>query len=184
MAEGSPYEVVPVMIGENRIDFASLAKVPTGIRCVPLRFFQSFGFLWSLEIKENHFYTVGGKPHIQRISGSCGLGNVGILRDGKREEFQEVAIHIGSFVPAEIRDVLLYHELREAHWIYFQNRQQKEAHCLARYEEMRYLNKFATAEDKEIYRKFSKEIESAEWRPKEVSKEDIKAGKIKNISMI
>lgn len=181
----SLYKVVPVEIGDRRIDFASLLKIPTGIGSQPRRLFKSFGLLWALEVKENKFFLVKNSPHIQRIIGDFGFYHCNDFGStGQRVELLVAYISLGTLVPDQIKDVILYHELREVYWISLGKRSQKEAHCRARYEEGIYINKFLTAEEKTIYTRFIEEIKSDVWDAKQVSDEEIKSGKFGDVSIL
>lgn len=181
----SDFEVVSVAFGKDRINFADLVVKPTSF--YHKRFFRTNGFLWGLQIKTNRFFLANGnKPHIEKIIGRFSFGCLHIFVDGDTNDFElkVLEISIGTLVPEEIRDVILYHEHCEAFWRLRVKFPIHTAHRLARWQERIYLKKFLTDREKKVYRDFCQEVKSVEWEPYEIPKDQLGKGIFKEIDNI
>ncbi|GEM_PF-3037037 len=170
MTEESGFEILPIDAEGKRIDFYSLAQIKT----VPMtnRLFKTYNFLWALEIKENDFFLSGGKPHLKKISGRNSL--VTVLCESLAD-MRAVMISVGALVPEAIKDVILYHELRESFWRFVSKLSLEEAHNKARAEEEQYVKKYLSPTEQKILRTFAEEIK--EWKPRPLLDGDFKSDK-------
>lgn len=139
-------EIAPIDIEGKRINFEDLLKHKTGTR----RYFESWGFLWQLNHAKWSFFLSEGKPHIQLLIGSYSIRSMMELHDGESKQITIVAI--GKSVPKRIRDVILYHELREIFWRLRENKSLEEAHAAARNDESKYVHKFLSDFEINLYR--------------------------------
>ncbi|MDO8429888.1 MAG: hypothetical protein Q7S73_00800 [bacterium] len=120
-----------------------------------IQLFKSYGVLILIKLLESDFFLSKGKPYIQKITGKFSSGEILF----KNKWVKCILIHIGTSVPENIRDVIIYHELREMYWVKKQGLPQPEAHQLARKEERLYVKKFLSAKEKKIYKKFTEKVE-------------------------
>ena len=177
MNEKSGFEILPIDVGDKRIDFGSLVKTKTAL--ITNRLFKTYDFLWVLKIKESDFFLSKGKPHVQKISGTNWMVSIH-LKSGQ-EEFV-VIISIGTSVPDAIKDVILYHELRESFWRFVGKLSLKEAHEKAVTEEREYVKKYLSLIEKETLNKFVEEVKT--WEPRPLSDKDLKSDEADGLETI
>jgi hypothetical protein len=168
MADEDDYEVFPVEIDGKRLDFTALAAIRTGGMVQPPRFFRTYGFLWELAIKEEGVLVSKGKFYAEKITGENRLGEY-LFFGGKSRNLEIMNIVVGTLVPEEIRDAVLYHEIREAFWRLVGNLKLPEAHARAMQDEMMYVARYFSPEELETLKRFQAEVQT--WEPRELKRD-------------